>query len=81
MIVGILINYAVESGSTQPLLLDSEAKQEDENEEQDVDDSEENAEIDHKPVTSIKSAYQLLTPSVKVQGTITYCSSNWLDYR
>ncbi|KAH7577835.1 hypothetical protein ACOSP7_001105 [Xanthoceras sorbifolium] len=64
---GILINYAVEYGSTQPLLLNSEAKHEDENEDQDLDDSEENAEIVHKPVTSIVSAYRLLTPSVKVQ--------------
>ncbi|TXG62776.1 hypothetical protein EZV62_009770 [Acer yangbiense] len=64
---GILINYAVENGSTQPLLLNSEAKQVDENEDRDYDDSEESAEIVHKPVTSIASAYGLLTPSVKVQ--------------
>ncbi|KAI9180740.1 hypothetical protein LWI28_007707 [Acer negundo] len=64
---GILINYAVENGPTQPLLLNSEAKQVDENEDRDYDDSEESAEIVHKPVTSIASAYRLLTPSVKVQ--------------
>ncbi|KAK0580915.1 hypothetical protein LWI29_007695 [Acer saccharum] len=64
---GILINYAVENGSTQPLLLNSEAKQVDENEDRDYDDSEASAEIVHKPVTSIVSAYRLLTPSVKVQ--------------
>jgi hypothetical protein len=73
LIVGILINYAVENGSMQPLLLNSEAEQVDENEDRDYDDSEESAEIVHKPVTSIVSAYRLLTPSVKVQETVTYC--------
>ncbi|CAI0425221.1 unnamed protein product [Linum tenue] len=60
-----------EHGSTKPLLLASEANYEDEegDREEVEDDGEEDSEGSRsvEPVTSIASAYQLLTPSVKVQ--------------
>ncbi|KHG24510.1 hypothetical protein F383_30578 [Gossypium arboreum] len=64
---GTVVNYAVENGITQPLLLNMEPKQ-GENGDQEYDDGEdESCEKTRKPVTSIVSAYRLLTPSVKVQ--------------
>nr|CAN82243.1 hypothetical protein VITISV_018247 [Vitis vinifera] len=62
--VGIKL-LAVESGSTQPLLLNSKAKEEDED--QECDGAEEDSNDIQKPVTSLVLAYRLLTPSVKVQ--------------
>lgn len=56
----------LEDGLVQPLLLSSKDKL-DEDEDQDFEDSEESSEDSHKPVTSIASAYRLLTPSVKVR--------------
>ncbi|XWS77126.1 hypothetical protein CRYUN_Cryun01aG0235200 [Craigia yunnanensis] len=65
---GSSVNYTVENGFTQPLLLNLESKQEVQNEDQEYDDGEEDScEKTRKPVTSIVSAYRLLTPSVKVQ--------------
>ncbi|KAK9274379.1 hypothetical protein L1049_019193 [Liquidambar formosana] len=64
---GLLVNVAVEDGFTQPLLLNSQAKQQDEGGDQECDDDEEASEEVHKPATSIVLAYRLLTPSVKVQ--------------
>lgn len=69
---GLLINCTVDNGSTRPLLLNSEAKQKDENDDQELDnddhdEDDEDSKITHRPVTSIMSAYRLLTPSVKVQ--------------
>lgn len=65
--IGLLINCAVENGSTRPLLLNCEAKQPDGNEDQEPDDDEEeDSEKIQRPVTSLVSAYRLLTPSVKV---------------
>lgn len=55
----------LEDGLVQPLLLSSKDKL-DEDEDQDFEDSEESSEDSHKPVTSIASAYRLLTPSVKL---------------
>ncbi|GFP98518.1 spx domain-containing membrane protein at4g22990 [Phtheirospermum japonicum] len=53
---------------SQPLLSSSDEKQQDDDDEdQELDISEEGSEDSHKPVTSIVSAYKLLTPSVKVQ--------------
>ncbi|RVW41051.1 SPX domain-containing membrane protein [Vitis vinifera] len=60
----LLVNEAVESGSTQPLLLNSKAKEEDED--QECDGAEEDSNDIQKPVTSLVLAYRLLTPSVKV---------------
>ena len=61
------MNYTVENGFTQPLLLNMESKQEVQNEVQEYDDGEEDScEKTRKPVTSIVSAYRLLTPSIKV---------------
>ena len=61
------MNVALEYGCTQqPLLMSSEANQQDEDEVQDCDDAEEDSEEIQKPVDSIMSAYRLLTPSVKV---------------
>ncbi|XP_006655744.1 SPX domain-containing membrane protein OsI_21475 isoform X2 [Oryza brachyantha] len=61
----------LENGLAQPLLRDSESKQE-EDEDEEVDDSEEGAHDSRKPATSIGSAYRLLTPSVKVQLLIYF---------
>lgn len=58
---------ALERGLVRPLLLgSSEENQEDE------DDCEEASEDSHRPVTSIGSAYRLLTPSIKVQLLIYF---------
>ncbi|KAI3681688.1 hypothetical protein L6452_36491 [Arctium lappa] len=65
----------VETGFSEPLLLGSGKNQEDEEDEQhecDDDPSEESAEESREPVTSIMSAYRLLTPSVKVQLIIYF---------
>lgn len=60
----------LENGLAQPLLLSSEDK---ENEgEEDFDDSEEASEDSRKPANSVGSAYRLLTPSVKVQLLIYF---------
>lgn len=61
----------LENGIAQPLLRDTEKKQNDD-EDEDVDDSEEAVEDSRKPATSIGSAYRLLTPSVKVQLLIYF---------
>lgn len=59
-------NGALEEGLKKPLLISSEDKQQDEDGEQECDESEESSEESRLPVTSIRSAYRLLTPSVKV---------------
>ncbi|KAE7997187.1 hypothetical protein FH972_001842 [Carpinus fangiana] len=64
---GPLVNVAVENSFTQPLLMKSEAKQQDEDGDGECDDAEEDSGEIHKPVTSIVAAYRLLTPSIKVQ--------------
>ncbi|XP_061339949.1 SPX domain-containing membrane protein At4g22990-like isoform X2 [Gastrolobium bilobum] len=64
--VDAAVHVVVENGHTQPLLMNSEAKEQDEDGEEN-DDSEEGSEETQKPVTSIVMAYKLLTPSVKVQ--------------
>lgn len=63
---GLPVQEAVKIDFTQPLLLNSEAKLQDNNVDQEFDDGEEDSDENHKPVTSIVSAYRLLTPSVKV---------------
>lgn len=65
-------NDALEKGLTQPLLTSSEDKQNDEDGEQECDESEEASEDSHRPANSIRSAYRLLTPSVKVQLLIYF---------
>lgn len=63
----LLADTIVETGFTEPLLLGSTKSQQDEDEQQEDDDpSDELSEESRKPVTSIMSAYRLLTPSVKV---------------
>lgn len=64
---GLPVQEAVKIDFTQPLLLNSEAKLQDNNVDEEFDDGEEDSDENHKPVTSIVSAYRLLTPSVKVQ--------------
>jgi len=59
------VNNALEKGLKQPLLISSENKV-DEDADQDCDDSEEAPEESRQPVNSIRMAYRLLTPSVKV---------------
>ncbi|KAF5478344.1 hypothetical protein F2P56_004909 [Juglans regia] len=65
-------NDALENGLKQPLLTSSEDKQQDEDSEQERDESEEASPESHGPATSIRSAYRLLTPSVKVQLLIYF---------
>ncbi|KAI3792501.1 hypothetical protein L2E82_06383 [Cichorium intybus] len=60
---------ALEKGATQPLL---EAPQDGEDDDQECDVSEELSEASHAPVSSLRSAYKLLTPSVKVQLLIYF---------
>ncbi|XP_050228325.1 SPX domain-containing membrane protein At4g22990 [Mercurialis annua] len=64
-------NDTLEKGLNQPLLLSSEAKEEDENDDEE-DASEEAPEESRGPVNSIAAAYRLLTPSVKVQLLIYF---------
>jgi len=59
-------NDALEKGLEQPLLISSEDKQQDEDGEQECDESEQASVDSHQAATSIRSAYRLLTPSVKV---------------
>lgn len=59
-------NDALEEGLKRPLLVSSEDKQEEEDGDQEFEGSEESSEESHQPATSIRSAYRLLTPSVKV---------------
>lgn len=54
-------NVVLEHGITQPLISSSGEMKQDEDEDEDEDDDE-----SQNPVTSILSAYKLLTPSVKV---------------
>ncbi|XP_062146090.1 SPX domain-containing membrane protein At4g22990-like [Alnus glutinosa] len=65
-------NDALEKGLEQPLLISSEDKQQDEDGEQECDESEEASEDSHQAATSIRAAYRLLTPSVKVQLLIYF---------
>ncbi|KAF9685771.1 hypothetical protein SADUNF_Sadunf03G0088800 [Salix dunnii] len=65
-------NDALEKGLKQPLLLNSEGKQEIEDGDGDFDGSDEASEESRGPATSIGSAYRLLTPSVKVQLLIYF---------
>lgn len=58
------MHVAVENEPTQPLLMNSEEKEQDEEGEEEND----NAEETKKPVTSIVVAYKLLTPAVKVRN-------------
>lgn len=62
-IVG-LKNDVLENFVSQPLLTGSLEKQQENNDE---GDDENDSQEEHKPVTSIVSAYKLLTPSVKVR--------------
>lgn len=64
----VAVHIAVGNGYTQPLLMNSEAKEVDEDGEEENDDAEEGSEETQKPVTSIVLAYKLLTPSVKVRN-------------
>ncbi|KAL4376549.1 hypothetical protein GQ457_02G000480 [Hibiscus cannabinus] len=65
---GSAVNYTAENGFTQPLLLNMESKQSQTgDQEYDEEEEEDSCEKTSKPVTSIVSAYRLLTPSVKVQ--------------
>lgn len=67
----------MENAVSQPLLTSSVEKQRDnDDDEQESDNNEEASDESHKPVTSIVSAYKLLTPSVKVQPHNS-CSSNY----
>lgn len=60
-------NVVLENGITQPLISSSGEEKQDENvDEDDEFDNSEGSDKSQKPVTSILSAYKLLTPSVKV---------------
>ncbi|KAM7276069.1 hypothetical protein ACFE04_017935 [Oxalis oulophora] len=64
---GLLVNDSVENGLSQPFLAITEAKQQNGDGAQQLDNGKQDSQEIHKPVTSIIMAYQLLTPSVKVQ--------------
>lgn len=64
-VIGLLENEAVENGNTRPLLMNSKVKSEDGDDNEQDDDGDSHR--IQKPVTSIVSAYKLLTPSVKVK--------------
>uniref|UniRef100_A0A5B6ZET5 SPX domain-containing protein n=1 Tax=Davidia involucrata TaxID=16924 RepID=A0A5B6ZET5_DAVIN len=64
---GLIETGVVENSITQPLLLSLGEKQQDEDGDEECDVNEEASEEIRKPVTSVVSAYRLLTPSVKVQ--------------
>ncbi|KAI3822176.1 hypothetical protein L1987_09760 [Smallanthus sonchifolius] len=57
----------LENGAKQPLLVSSQALQDDVDKDQECDMSEGPSEDSHAPINSIGAAYKLLTPSVKVQ--------------
>ncbi|GAU26989.1 hypothetical protein TSUD_290400 [Trifolium subterraneum] len=63
-------NGALEKGLKQPLLITSDDKVDEDD--QDYDDSEEAPEESRLPANSIGEAYRLLTPSVKVQLLIYF---------
>ncbi|XXG43204.1 hypothetical protein AAC387_Pa01g3295 [Persea americana] len=65
-------NDQMEKGLAQPLLSNPEEKQNDNDEYLECDVSEEGSEDSNKPVTSIGSAYRLLTPSIKAQLLIYF---------
>ncbi|XP_009362840.2 SPX domain-containing membrane protein At4g22990 isoform X1 [Pyrus x bretschneideri] len=69
---GTAVSDALEKGLNQPLLISAEDRREDEDGDQDIDESEEAPEESRRPATSIRSAYRLLTPSVKVQLLIYF---------
>uniref|UniRef100_A0A2P2LL54 SPX domain-containing protein n=1 Tax=Rhizophora mucronata TaxID=61149 RepID=A0A2P2LL54_RHIMU len=69
---GPVENDVLEKGLKQPLLMSSEDKQEDENGDGECDGSDEVPEESRRAATSIRSAYRLLTPSVKVQLLIYF---------
>ena len=62
--IGPAVHVVVENEHTQPLLINSKAKEQDEDREEEND----NAEETKKHVTSIVVAYKLFTPSVKVRN-------------
>ncbi|KAL8112402.1 SPX domain-containing membrane protein At4g22990-like [Apium graveolens] len=63
----------VEKGLAQPLLLSSAENQQDgDDEDEECDASEEAPEESRRPANSLRSAYRLLTPSVKVQLLIYF---------
>ncbi|XP_074279916.1 SPX domain-containing membrane protein At4g22990-like [Silene latifolia] len=64
---------AIENGCKQPLLISSQDKQRDndDDEGEEFDGNEDDCE-DHKPANSISAAYRLLTPSVKAQLLIYF---------
>lgn len=71
---GQVAQDAMENGLKQPLLVNSEENQQDDNgdEGQEFDGNDETSEENHKPATSIVAAYRLLTPSIKVQLLIYF---------
>lgn len=64
-------NDKLEKGLAQPLLTSTEHVQDDDGD-QECDASEEASEDSRRPANSLKAAYRLLTPSVKVNETNTY---------
>lgn len=62
----------LENGPEQPLLLTSTENEQDEERDEEFDASEEAPEESRLPANSLRSAYNLLTPSVKVQLLIYF---------
>lgn len=65
----LLADTIIETSFSEPLLLGSVKNQQDEEDEQ--QECDESSDESRKPVTSIISAYRLLTPSVKVYFNIS----------
>ena len=67
---GRFVKISVDNNFTQPLLMNSNNKQQDGDGDgdEDCDDAGEDFKQLKKPVNSIVSAYRLLTPSVKVSS-------------
>lgn len=79
VLAGHVVTDELENGLAQPLLLSSENKQ-NEDDDHDIDESEEASEDSRKSATSLRSAYRLLTPSVKVCNVTFKYFSNPLSF-
>ncbi|KAL1827231.1 hypothetical protein DCAR_0206382 [Daucus carota subsp. sativus] len=69
---GSVENEEMEKGLAKPFLSSSDGYKQDEDDEQECDASEEAPKVSHGAAKSMRSAYKLLTPSVKVQLLIYF---------
>ncbi|XP_074358574.1 SPX domain-containing membrane protein At4g22990-like [Apium graveolens] len=69
---GSVENEEIEKGLAKPFLSSSDEYKKDDNDEEECDAGEETPKVSHGAAKSMKSAYQLLTPSIKVQLLIYF---------